>query len=139
MAQNTFDFAHFWGNLSTILAGKQATLTTAQQNAVNSGINSTKVGQYDSLVAGDPMVSGRIYGSGNLNSATTSGYYKYTGSPSNHPTTESSEFGILVVFSYDSYISQICHVYNGSGSLYFRRSVDAGTTWTGWSKIGLVT
>lgn len=47
MAQNTFDFAHFWSNLSTILAGKQATLTTAQQNAVNSGVTASKVTQYD--------------------------------------------------------------------------------------------
>lgn len=47
MAQNTFDFSYFWGKLSTILAGKQATLTTSQQNAVNSGITSAKVTQYD--------------------------------------------------------------------------------------------
>lgn len=47
MAQNTFDFSYFWGKLSTILAGKQATLTTAQQNAVDSGITSAKVAQYD--------------------------------------------------------------------------------------------
>ena len=47
MAQNTFDFAHFWSNLSTILAGKQATLTTTQQNAVNSGVTASKVTQYD--------------------------------------------------------------------------------------------
>ena len=43
MAQNTFDFAHFWSKLSTILAGKQATLTTAQQAAANSGITAAKV------------------------------------------------------------------------------------------------
>lgn len=47
MAQNTFDFSYFWGKLSTILAGKQATLTTAQQAAADSGITSAKVGQYD--------------------------------------------------------------------------------------------
>ena len=47
MAQNTFDFSYFWGKLSTILAGKQATLTVAQQAAVDSGITSTKVAQYD--------------------------------------------------------------------------------------------
>ena len=47
MAQNTFDFAHFWSNLSTILANKQATLTTAQQNAADSGITASKVTQYD--------------------------------------------------------------------------------------------
>ena len=85
MAQNTFDFSHFWSNLKTILsgkantsdlgaaaakgvdssptassvnlvesggveaalAGKQATLTTAQQAAADSGITSAKVAQYD--------------------------------------------------------------------------------------------
>lgn len=123
------------GGVYTALSGKQATLTTAQQNAVDSGITSSKVSSYDAIVSGNPPLLGRIFGSGNLNNATTSGYYKYTGSPSNHPTTESSEFGMLVVFSYDSYISQICHVYNGSGSLYLRRSTDAGVTWTGWGEI----
>lgn len=43
MAQNTFDFAHFWGKLRTILAGKQATLSPAQQAAANSGITAAKV------------------------------------------------------------------------------------------------
>lgn len=56
MAQNTFDFSHFWSNLSTILAGKQATLTTAQQNAANSGITAAKVAQYDKDSAALPEV-----------------------------------------------------------------------------------
>lgn len=56
MAQNTFDFSYFWEKLSTILAGKQATLTTAQQNAVDSGITSAKVAQYDKDSAALPEI-----------------------------------------------------------------------------------
>jgi hypothetical protein len=68
MAQNTFDFAHFWSNLSTILAGKQATLTTAQQNAANSGITAAKVTQYDK----DSAATAELVDSGAKN------YVKYT-------------------------------------------------------------
>ena len=114
MAQNTFDFSYFWGKLSTILAGKQATLTTAQQAAVDSGITSAKVGQYDGYDTskiGILDILGRgtnIPANTDLNTMTTIGTYY---------SQDSTRTGTLVnkPFSNSGFNMIVCQTYQGLG------------------------
>lgn len=73
--------------------------------------------------------------SGNFDEQTTMGIYRYNGSPLNHPTGDASEYGLLIVLVYGSYISQICHVFNPDVSgIYIRTSI-SGTTWSAWNHL----
>lgn len=85
MAQNTFDFAHFWSNLSTILAGKQATLTAAQQAAADSGITTAKVERYDK----DSAATSELVDIGSKNLLDPSDACGYNGQGASFPITVS--------------------------------------------------
>lgn len=190
MAQNTFDFAHFWSNLSTILAGKvdkvggkglstedfttaeKAKLTgiasgaevNVQANwaqtsnladdfiknkptlgaAAAKGVDSAPTASSTNLVESGGVESALMdclrrvavfSTSGNFDDQKTMGIYRYTGSPSNHPTSDVSEYGLLIVLVYGSYISQICHVFNPNVSGIYIRTFVSGKTWSAWNHL----
>ena len=77
-----------------------------------------------------------IGGSGDFNTAVSSGYYRYNGAPANAPTGANGEFGVLMVYAAGSYISQIAHCFLSTRyGLYIRSSTNTGGTWTAWTQI----
>ena len=70
-----------------------------------------------------------------LNNVATSGYYKFTGGPANTPCHSSGDYGMLIVSTFDNYITQLCHKYAFYPGLYTRSSSDSGVTWSAWSDV----
>ena len=67
-----------------------------------------------------------------LNNVKTSGYYKFTGGPANTPCHSSGDYGMLIVSTFDNYITQVCHKYAFPPGVYTRSSADSGATWSDW-------
>ena len=144
--------------VDTALSGKQATLTTAQLDAVNSGITSADVTQIGvnenniSLItpfdtsptqnSAKGMTSGALFeefsktlrkqstlsASGDFNSATSNGMYKFNGGPANNPAESSGAYGILLVITFDNYTMQLC--YDFLNGVYYRNKVSSWSAWT---------
>ena len=73
--------------------------------------------------------------SGDFNAQTTIGIYRYNGGPLNHPTSDSTEYGLLMVLAYGSYVSQICHVFNPAVSGIYIRTLVIGSAWSAWNRL----
>jgi len=75
-----------------------------------------------------------IGGTGDLNDAKVSGFYKFNGSPANAPGTGTSSYGMLIVFDYDNYILQLCYRFDTS-VIYIRASSSTGSSWGAWKEL----
>lgn len=76
-----------------------------------------------------------------LNTAITTGMYRYTGAPANHPiTSDATEYGVLTVMALDAYIVQTAYAnvsatgFASKGGVFVRTSADGGETWSAWRK-----
>lgn len=136
MAQNTFDFSYFWGKLSTILAGKQATLTfdttptKDSQNPVTSG------GIYDRFIKRTIIPAGT-----SLNTITDFGtYYQtdalsgFTGAPADAPAAAF----ILEVSARDANtrVEQMIKTYDSTTGerIIYARVQTGASTWGAWCR-----
>lgn len=114
MAQNTFDFAHFWSNLITILADKQATL---KAQILGSGT--------------------RLVDSVDLNTITIGGFYNGSNSvglsATNMPVSQGSFNFALIVYETNNQRVQIFKQLSTAGDIavYIRRY---NNTWGSWYK-----
>jgi hypothetical protein len=70
--------------------------------------------------------------SGDLNTYTTTGFYHVPASTTNAPTTAIYE---LTVISNGTYVTQFAIGTNVTATLYQRKSMDNGSTWTAWSQV----
>ena len=77
------------------------------------------------------QISDTIGSTGNFNSMTKTGVYKFTATPANAPI---SCYGILTVLASESYISQTVQSMSDSttSGTFYRYSVDNGSTWSDW-------
>ena len=149
-------------DMTTALATKQDILNAAQLNAVNSGITSADVAQITtnknniSLItpfdtsptqnSAKGMTSGALFeefsktlrkqstlsASGDFNSATSNGMYKFNGGPANNPAESSGAYGILLVITFDNYTMQLC--YDFINGVYYRNKVSSWSAWTKFFK-----
>lgn len=119
--------------------GKQDSLTTAQLAAVNSGITAERLETIDtdlaSMATNCLQRIGTFGASGDFNEQTTIGIYRYNGAPLNHPTSDSGEYGLLMVLAYGSYVSQICHVFKPAVSGIYIRTLVIGSAWSAWNRL----
>lgn len=77
-----------------------------------------------------------IGGTGDFNIIISHGYYRYNGAPANAPTGATGEFGVLMVYTAGTYISQVVHCFLTSQyGIYIRSSTNTGNTWTTWHKL----
>jgi hypothetical protein len=70
--------------------------------------------------------------SGDLNTYTTTGFYHVPASVTNAPTTAIYE---LTVISNGTYVTQFAIGTNVTATLYQRKSMDNGSTWTPWTQV----
>lgn len=102
---------YFWSLLKTKLAGKQNSLSTAQLNACNSGITSTKVSTYDG------------YASGKANTSHT------------HLTTQLSEPSYIAGYQSITMSAKVDYVrankliFLPADQIIIEKTTDGGTTW----------
>lgn len=114
-------------------AAKQDVLTTAQLEAVNSGITAAKVAGYDGLIDffGTPE---SIPSGSDLNTYMTPGHFSANSNAiastlTNSPTT--INFTLFVIYRTSSLISQI--IIGSSNSIFMRHKTS--TAWGSWYKI----
>lgn len=145
-------------DMTSALAAKQDVLSSPQLDAVNSGITSTDVAQITinknniSLItpfdtsptqnSAKGMTSGALFiefsktlrrqtilsASGDFNSATSNGVYKFNGGPANNPAESSGAYGILLVITFDNYTMQLC--YDFLNGVYYRNKISSWSAWT---------
>lgn len=139
MAQNTFDFAHFWSNLSTILSGKANTSDLGAAAAkgfdaaptsgnTNNAVSSDGVYQALSIALSRKET---LSGNADFDTVIAAGIWRYNGGPAHNPDNSTDSYGILIVFANSNYFSQICHSFT-SNKLFVRNSVNSGSTWSAW-------
>lgn len=111
----------------------------------------TQAGEVTGLqsVLSAAFVSGaNLTGSNDLNTVTTSGQYRYSGSPANRPGTQT--YGVLLVFNpanlayqgSTTYVVQVAFAavnashFNiaATSGVYVRASANGGTAWSEWFK-----
>lgn len=127
--------------------------TTAEKEklaGIEEQANKTVVDSTPTLNSTNPVASGGLFamfrntvnrqsvinGTGDLNSAIVSGFYKFNGGPENAPGTGAAAYGMLIVFDYDNYILQLCYRYD-TQSLYVRYSASTGSSWGTWKELQL--
>lgn len=63
-----------------------------------------------------------------FDTATSIGMYKFNGGPANNPAVSTGAYGILLVFTFDNYIMQLC--YDFVNGVYYRNKVSSWSAWT---------
>ena len=135
--------------VDTALAGKQAVLTTAQQNAVDSGITSAKVQQYDNkadisdIYGRGTAISGSDSEHEDLNNYTTYGRYYVAGSTSagyidNSPVTDTGYLLTVESSSQQGGVIQKIYVFkSNTPKIYIRMKIWSSDTWswTSWREL----
>lgn len=121
--------------MQAALSGKQDNLTF-DTTPTSGSINPVTSGGLFSMFRNTVNRQSIINGTGDLNSAIISGFYKFNGVPENAPGTGTAAYGMLIVFDYDNYILQLCYRYD-TQSLYVRHSASTGSSWGTWKELQL--
>ena len=120
-------------DIATLAETKQDNLTfdaTPTSGSTNPVTSSGLFSMFRNTVNRQSIISG----TGDLNSAIISGFYKFNGGPANAPGTGTSSYGMLIVFDYDNYILQLCYRYDASAT-YIRASSSTGSSWGAWKEL----
>ncbi len=120
-------------DIATLAETKQENLTFDATPTSNSTNPVTSGGLY-SMFRNAVNRQSTIGGTGDLNDAKVSGFYKFNGSPANTPSTGTAAYGMLIVFDYDNYILQLCYRFDTSAT-YIRASSSTGSSWGTWKEL----